>query len=54
MIAVIFITVCALQQNTNPESVVYDFQTKTKFLMVAEDSGYGMNEKIMIDLLDNV
>ena len=34
-----------MSSNINPESVVYDFQPKTKPLMVAEDSGYGMNEK---------
>lgn len=34
-----------MSSNINPKSVVYDFQPKTKPLMVAEDSGYGMNEK---------
>lgn len=43
-----------MSSNINPESLVYDFQPKMKPLMVAEDSGYGMNEKIMIDLSDSV
>lgn len=34
-----------VSSNINPKSVVYDFQPKTKPLMVAEDSEYGMNEK---------
>lgn len=34
-----------MSSNINPKSVVYDFQPKTKPSMVAEDSGYGMNEK---------
>lgn len=34
-----------MSSNINPNSVVYDFQPKTKPSMVAEDSGYGMNEK---------
>ncbi|MDE6024549.1 MAG: type I restriction endonuclease subunit R [Lachnospiraceae bacterium] len=33
-----------MSSNIKPESVVYDFQLKTKPLMVAEDSAYGMNE----------
>ena len=34
-----------MSSNIEPESVVYDFQPRTKSLMVAEDSVYGMNEK---------
>ncbi len=34
-----------MSSNIKPESVVYDFQPRTKPLMVAEDSVYGMNEK---------
>ena len=34
-----------MSSNINPESVVYDFQPRTKPLMAAEDSGYSMNEK---------
>ena len=34
-----------MSSNINPESVVYDFQSRTKPLMVAEESVYGMNEK---------
>jgi hypothetical protein len=34
-----------MSSNISPESVVYDFQARTKPLMVAEDSVYGMNEK---------
>ncbi|MCM1212253.1 MAG: type I restriction endonuclease subunit R [Blautia sp.] len=34
-----------MSSNIEPESVVYDFQPRTKPLMVAEDSVYGMNEK---------
>ena len=34
-----------MSSNINPESVAYDFQPRTKPLMVAEESVYGMNEK---------
>lgn len=34
-----------MSSNISPESVAYDFQPRTKPLMVAEDSVYGMNEK---------
>lgn len=34
-----------MSSNINPKSAVYDFQPKMKPLMVAEDSGYGMNKK---------
>lgn len=34
-----------MSSNIEPESVVYDFQSRTKPLMVAEESVYGMNEK---------
>ena len=34
-----------MSSNIKPESAVYDFQPRTKPLMVAEDSVYGMNEK---------
>ena len=34
-----------MSSNINPKSVVYDFQPRTKPLMVAEESVYGMNEK---------
>ena len=37
-----------MSSNIKPESVVYDFQPRTKPLMVAEDSVYGMNEKICV------
>ena len=43
-----------MSSNINPESVVYDFQPRTKPLMVAEESVYGMNEKIIFDLSDSV
>lgn len=43
-----------MSSNINTESVVYDFQSKMKSLMVAEDSGDGMNEKIIFDLSDSV
>lgn len=43
-----------MSSNMNPELVVYDSQPKMKPLMVAEHSGYGMNEKIMFDLSDSV
>ena len=34
-----------MSSNIEPESVVYDFQSRTKPLVVAEESVYGMNEK---------
>ncbi len=34
-----------MSSNISPESVAYDFQPRTKPLMVAEESVYGMNEK---------
>lgn len=43
-----------MSSNIKPESVVYDLGPWTKPLMVAEDSVYGMNEKIMCDLSDSV
>ena len=42
-----------MSSNIKPESAVYDFQPRTNLLMVAEDSGYGINEKT-IDLSDTV
>ena len=43
-----------MSSNINPELAVYNFQSKTMPLMVAENSGYGMNEKITVDLSDGV
>ena len=34
-----------MSSNIKPESVVYDLGPRTKPLMVAEESVYGMNEK---------